>query len=442
MRERSPGSEAPQSDSWEDSALASATRERNLSRLLVAYVSTGLVFMVFPGTLIGVWNLFFISGNRSADAAYSSWVQAHGHAQVFGWIGSFILGIGFYSIPKLRRLPWFPLPVGWTSWTLWTTGVLLRWGAGFWAWNWRYLLPLSATMELGAFALFYRSVTDFHSSQGTKSKFEVWVAAVIAGTVGLLLTLTLNLVETVRLALAGDSPVFSHVFDQRFLVVATWGFLVPFVWGFSSRWMPVFLGLRPQRNAALLAALALNTLGIVSALAGWFLASSLCLVSGAGISILALRMWEPSPRPPKIKGVHRSFPAFVRIAYGWLATAAVLGVLAAKTGEPGIWGASRHALTVGFLSTMVFSVGSRVLPAFSGMRPLFSTRLMFAALALLNCGCTLRVLTEALAYQGTASWAWNWLPFSALIELSAVTIFATNLTLSFMRDPIVPLRGD
>ena len=31
-----------------------------------------------------------------------AWLQAHGHAQVFGWIGSFIFGIGFYSIPKLR----------------------------------------------------------------------------------------------------------------------------------------------------------------------------------------------------------------------------------------------------------------------------------------------------------------------------------------------------
>ncbi len=67
---------------------------------------------------------------------------------------------------------------------------------------------------------------------------------------------------------------------------------------------------------------------------------------------------------------------------------------------------------------------------------------MFAALALLNCGCTLRVLTEALAYQENTSWAWSFLPVSALIELTAVVIFALNLALSFARKPIVPLRGD
>jgi len=39
-------------------------------------------------------------------------------------------------------------------------------------------------------------------------------------------------------------------------------------------------------------------------------------------------------------------------------------------------------------------------------------------------------------------WAWNWLPISALIELSAVVLFAINLALSFAGNPIVSLRGD
>ena len=77
-------------------------REASLSRLLMAYISSGLVFMLLPGTFLGVWNLLQISGRESAGSISPAWIQAHGHAQVFGWIGSFILGIGFYSIPKLR----------------------------------------------------------------------------------------------------------------------------------------------------------------------------------------------------------------------------------------------------------------------------------------------------------------------------------------------------
>ena len=38
---------------------------------------------------------------------------------------------------------------------------------------------------------------------------------------------------------------------------------------------------------------------------------------------------------------------------------------------------------------MVFSIGPRILPHFAGARRLFSTRLMLAALLLLQLGCTL-----------------------------------------------------
>ena len=48
-------------------------------------------------------------------------------------------------------------------------------------------------------------------------------------------------------------------------------------------------------------------------------------------------------------------------------------------------------------------------------------------------GCTLRVTSEILAYQNYAAWAWNVLPVSALIELTAVTLFAVNLIITFLR---------
>ena len=79
-----------------------STRELQLSRLLIFFISGGLLFMLLPGTFLGVWNLISISGRRAADSISPAWIQAHGHAQVLGWIGSFILGIGYYSIPKLR----------------------------------------------------------------------------------------------------------------------------------------------------------------------------------------------------------------------------------------------------------------------------------------------------------------------------------------------------
>jgi hypothetical protein len=151
-------------------------------------------------------------------------------------------------------------------------------------------------------------------------------------------------------------------------------------------------------------------------------------------AICALGLFEWPQRPAKIKGVHTSFPIFIRMAYIWGAIAASLGVWAASVENSyGIWGASRHALTVGFLATMVFSVGQRILPAFSGMRLLFSTKLMFVALLLLTTGCLMRVSSEILAYQGLSNSAWSWLPVSAITEMAAVTIFAVNLLATFAR---------
>jgi hypothetical protein len=427
IEEQVPGRATP-----EEIFRINAARETALSRLLMLYIGSGLFFMLLPGTFLGVWNLMAISSQRAADTVSPAWVQAHGHAQIFGWIGTFILGIGFYSIPKMRRAN-FGLWVEGATWSLWTAGVALRWLADVYLWHWRILLPLSAALELGAFLIFLRTVSGHRPPDSGRGKLDDWIFVVIAGTVGLLLALTLNFGSTVHLAVKGASPAVEADFDQSFLVLQTWGFLVPFVWGFSAKWLPVFLGSRPVRGRLLWLAVTLNSLGVLESFSHWAKVAALLLLSGVGVAIHALNLLRSPVRPAKIKGVHRSFPAFVRLAYAWALVAATLGVWAVAAGNAhGITGASRHALTVGFLAMMVFAIGQRVLPAFAGSL-LFSTRLMFMSLALLAAGCFLRVSAEILAYQGYLHSAWSWLPISAIAEMTAVTVFAINLIVSFAR---------
>jgi uncharacterized protein involved in response to NO len=57
---------------------------------------------------------------------------------------------------------------------------------------------------------------------------------------------------------------------------------------------------------------------------------------------------------------------------------------------------------------------------------------MFAGLALLTIGCTLRVTSEVLAYQGYANWTWSVLPVSAVLELAGITAFAVNILGTFV----------
>jgi heme/copper-type cytochrome/quinol oxidase subunit 1 len=130
-------------------------RERRLQQLVTAYIVAGLLFMLLPGTFLGVWNLLSISAQHTVDTLSPAWLQAHGHAQIFGWLGTFILGIGFYSLSKMGNLPSFAISRGWLSFGLWTAGVSLRWTVNITAWEWRGLLPLSAAFELAGFLLFF-----------------------------------------------------------------------------------------------------------------------------------------------------------------------------------------------------------------------------------------------------------------------------------------------
>ena len=147
----------------------------------------------------------------------------------------------------------------------------------------------------------------------------------------------------------------------------------------------------------------------------------------------ALRFWERPHGRAKTQGIHPSFPVFVRLSYAWLIVAGSMSVWAAFADvHGGIWGASRHALTVGFAATMVFAIGPRILPHFAGIQSIFSKRLMLLSLLCLQSGCLLRVSSEPLAYEGLVSFAWKVLPVSGMLELAGVLIFATNLALTFL----------
>jgi uncharacterized protein involved in response to NO len=409
--------------------------ERQSQALIEAFLASGLFFMLLPGTFLGVWNLIGISRRQTLDGLSSAWLQAHGQAQLFGWVGSFILGIGFYSLTKMQSTRSFPVGNGWTAWTLWTCGVALRWLGGVTGWHWRWILPASGLLELGGFLLFFLTVRRHRPASGQPAK-PMWMVLVILSTLVFLLTLLINALELFRLALSSSTPALPHLLDLQLVTMAIWGVLVPTIWGFNARWLPIFAGFDQPRAGWLFAAFGLSLTGIVLVFLNRWGISSAVFVASALLAIQGLRVWHPAVQPAKVHNIHPSFPHFLRIAYGWLLIASLLGCLAAlEDRSGGLWGASRHALTVGFVALMVFTIGQRVLPAFCGMRLLWSKELMIWSLALLNLGCLLRVSMEPLAYELDWQIAWKLLPVSAVIEMTAVVFFALNLVGTLMQKP-------
>lgn len=406
--------------------------ERQSQWLVSAFIVTGVFFMLLPGTFLGVWNLLDISEAHLSSALPQAWLQAHGQAQIFGWIGSFIIGIGLYSLTKTQSTMIFPTRLGWSAWTLWTLGIALRWTAGIVLWHWRILLPVSGLLQLVAFLLFFYAVRR-HGPKATTSKPEPWMRMVVASTICFLLTLAANFVVLLRQGITGATPALPHVLDQVFVVLAVWGIIVPTIWGFNARWLPIFAGLKPANGDQLLWAYGLSLLGLVFTFFDFLAVASVAFFFAAVVSIDALHVWRRSIHPPKLLNIHPSFPVFVRLAYVWLVISCVLALLAVPFDHAGgLWGASRHALTVGFAAGMVFVIGPRILPAFCGMKILWSKRLMFWSLLLLSTGCLLRVSSEPLAYENLWKPAWKVLPVSAIIELTAVSLFAINIVVTLI----------
>lgn len=227
--------------------------ESALQRAVTVWIVTGLFSMLLPGTFLGAWNLIAISDQHGAARLDPAWIQAHGHAQIFGWIGTFILGIGFYSLSKMRGMARFAVSRSWTSWACWTAGVLLRWTTNLWQWQWRWTLPLSAVLELVGFVIFFVTVRG-HRGEGRAADggqaSRVWMGIVVAGTLGFLLSLLANLAVTLQSTIAASDLAIPPGEDQRLLALFTWAFPVVTIWGFSARWLPVFLGLEIRMIAS------------------------------------------------------------------------------------------------------------------------------------------------------------------------------------------------
>jgi hypothetical protein len=168
-----------------------------------------------------------------------------------------------------------------------------------------------------------------------------------------------------------------------------------------------------RRPADAPATLGITTLGVIAALA-------------------AVRPWSRllSPGDAGARWLQR----FAGTAYFWLAVAALLllGLRCAKAVRPvspllghAFGGASRHALTVGFVSLMIVGVAWRILPIFSGASRAHPA-LIPSVFALLVTGNTLRVTGQAAAGHWGGAW-YGLMGISGWLELTGVTLFALDV---------------
>jgi hypothetical protein len=133
---------------------------------------------------------------------------------------------------------------------------------------------------------------------------------------------------------------------------------------------------------------------------------------------------------------------FVRAAYAWLLVSLAMlvalpayqfGVLpalapdshAAQIGfSHAYYGATRHAITVGFISLMIVGVASKIVPTLNGVDPRSLTKL-WLPFVLINVGCALRVAGQTAT--DFADWVFPLAGVSGTLEVTGLALWGAHL---------------
>lgn len=191
---------------------------------------------------------------------YASLVQAHGHAQLFGWLGCFILGMGLFFLPKLRggqlkktaRLP--------IAFTLLVTGIVLRTFAqplaGWFAADsianvLRGVMLLASVLEFAALLILLSILVA--SERGFKALTTDAPAYPLQPFIKLaFVSFTAAFVFNVL----GAGNAFTHArnvlaprYEQTVILLMLYGVAIPMVITFSIRNLPLFLRLAMPSRA-------------------------------------------------------------------------------------------------------------------------------------------------------------------------------------------------
>ena len=67
----------------------------------------GIATVLTLGCVWGAINLLTIGVKETFSAVNYSWILAHGHAMVFGFVGFFIMGFAYQAFPRFKQTTLF-----------------------------------------------------------------------------------------------------------------------------------------------------------------------------------------------------------------------------------------------------------------------------------------------------------------------------------------------
>ena len=405
----------------------------------VGYVWMALAIAIFGGFALAGHLSFLIGFNQPLGEGFASYIQIHGHLQLVGWAGLFIIGISLHFIPRLSSVPisqpqWIPRLV----WLI-GIGLLLRLIAhsilSYLENDFLFILLswITATSGLlewyGVFiylSLIAETIVGMPKSDRTPPLMAVRPYFVMM-LMGFLLYTTIHAVSLLQMAWQGN-VVVNQVWNDFSIYIFIGLVLLPVAFGFSIRVLPLYLRLAvpdwPIRRAGYFYLIGflcqireILPIDFFNHIAGYI--SSVGLVVKAVVILYIIwkldvltRTKKPSiphrdlqpasgSRPMRVplpnRGGYGRFEWHICAAYGWLVFGALaemlnggLGILQIPLAISSdlIW----HVYLLGFVTNLIMGVAVRMVPGFLRKRRIASTKLIDGTFWLTNIAVVGRVL--------------------------------------------------
>ncbi len=471
------------------------------------YVLAAIIVALTAGFGYGAILLGAIAFKIPIGAWWIALAQAHGHAQLFGWAGLFVLGVGLFFLPRLRgttlaRPELAPYALMCLSISIALRVLAQPLGAStdtsipqgaFVAALGRSGIALSGIIELGGVALIITmlvSAVRRARPLGAEAPIVPVRPYLATAFISLVLASFINAILSIYTALS-DNFIFSATWDDALVHLMIFGFIVPIAMSLSVRNLPLFMRLAMPPRRELLPLWIAYVTGLVLRLAGGIahlfvndhtvelqLGAVGAILEGGAIlafvwmldvlvrrktpwiaSRATYRTLSPNhvnsptldPKSGEIvrpsdyietrKPTRKNYPDYgefgrfellVISAFVWLVFAACIAVINGVTAlfngspffNPDI---ERHAITVGFITLLIFGMAVRMLPGFSKSR-VASTRLVMTTFWLGNLAAILRVVPLFAPQVPGASIA---LGISGVIGWLAVACLGVNVWRTF-----------
>jgi hypothetical protein len=426
-----------------------SSRGEFAERVHHAFLSSALLITLSLGAGWGAWILWQIGSQGSFAAVRGASVIAHGEAQLWGFIVLFIMGISLRTaLQPIVRHPLGPM----------VCRILLALGllgvAGGFAW---YLWPATLAplgMASGVSLLMMAAIYWVLQLATVHAKWRsTWARAVLASGIWLVAwaAVTLNLRWW-----AGADGLPAYTDSQRLLLIelAVLGFALNSIYGFGQMLLPGLLRIGSTRDGAIELSHWVHNVGVLIVCVGTVYAwHAAAIAAGCGLLVAAAVLFAVGIRgfigrrraSRREEQGHALLDFYPPLAFFWLVTSLLLmtggffyEAVTATTLPHAYMGAVRHAITVGFMTTLIMGVGQRLLPVLD-RKVLPLPGLILPILILIATGNLLRVVLE-LATMATPA-AFRIIPYSAVFEWLALALFTISCAATMYGTDLLVRRG-